>query len=86
MIGCRDRGRLAITLAIANPHDVIAGFDADSAVVAASRRRAARQHVAHRVTFEVAAPNQVRGAGYDLIIVSLCLTSHPSSGGRLWTS
>lgn len=69
VIGCRDRGGLAIALAIANPQDVVAAFDADSATVAAARRAAARHHVADRVTFELAAPHRLPGTGYDVVIL-----------------
>ena len=68
VIGCRDLGGLAILFAITNPHDVIAGFDADRAAVAAARRAAARHGVADRVTFEQAAPNRFLGGGYDLVV------------------
>ena len=71
VIGCRDHGRLAITLAIAKPQDVVAGFDADAAAVDAARRAAAQHRVADRVTFELAAPNRLRGVGYDVIVLRL---------------
>lgn len=68
VIGCRD-GAVAIALALANPHDVIAGFDADPVAVAAARRAAARHRVSNRVTFEAAAPNRLLGSGYDIIVM-----------------
>jgi 16S rRNA G1207 methylase RsmC len=68
VIGCHDGG-LAIALAQANPHDVIAGFDANAVAIAAARRAAARHGVSDRVTFEAAAPGRLLGAGYDLVVM-----------------
>jgi predicted RNA methylase len=68
VIGCRDGG-LAITLALANPHDVIAGFDADPVALAAARRVAARHGVSDRVTFEAAAPGRLLGSGYNIVVM-----------------
>jgi tRNA A58 N-methylase Trm61 len=80
VIACQDRGRLAIALAIVNPQDVVAGFDADSNAVAAARREAARHRVADRVTFELAARHRLRGTGYDVVI--LCLASPEAREAR----
>jgi predicted RNA methylase len=68
VIGCRDR-RVAIALALANPHDVIAGFDADPVAVAAARRAATRHGVSDRVTFEAAAPGRLLGSGYNTVVM-----------------
>jgi predicted RNA methylase len=68
VIGCRD-GRLAIALALANPHDVIAAFDADPVTVAAARRAAAGHGVSDRVTFEAAAPGRLLGSGYSIVVM-----------------
>jgi predicted RNA methylase len=80
VIGCRDDGRLAIALAAANPHDVVAGFDADATAVAAARRAAAEHRVADRVTFEVAAPRRLRGAGYDVVILRIVPAAREAGG------
>lgn len=68
VVGCRD-GRLTIALALANPLDVIAGFDEDTHALAKARRAAARHRVSDRVTFEFAARGRLLGAGYDLIVM-----------------
>ena len=68
VVGCRD-GRLAIAVALANPHDVIAGFDADPVAIAAARRAAARNRVSDRVTFEATAPDRLLGCGYDIVVM-----------------
>jgi methylase of polypeptide subunit release factors len=68
VIGCRDGG-LAIALALANPHDVIAAFDADPVALAAARRAAARHRVSDRVTFEAAAPGRLLGSRYDIVVM-----------------
>lgn len=70
VVGCGEGG-LAIALALANPHDVIAGFDADAAAIAVARRAAASRAVADRVTFEVAPPGRLLGTGYDIIVMHL---------------
>lgn len=70
VIGCESGGvaiALAISLAMARPTEVIAGFDGDPVVVAAARRLAARWGVADRLTFEVAGPGDLPGNGYDAI-------------------
>jgi hypothetical protein len=69
VVGCHDQGAWAIALAIANPFDAVAGFDSDVTALVDARRAAARHCVADRVTFELAAPSQLRGAGYDLVIM-----------------
>lgn len=61
VVGCREGG-LVIALALADPHVVIAGFDADPIAIAAARRAAARHRVSDRVTFEAAAPGRVLGS------------------------
>jgi predicted RNA methylase len=68
VIGCRGGG-LAIALALANPHDVIAGFDADAVAIAAARRAAARHGVSDRVTFETAASGRLLDTGYDIVLM-----------------
>jgi precorrin-6B methylase 2 len=68
VIGCRDGG-LAIALALAHPHDVIAAFDADPVALAAARRAAARHGVSDRVTFEAAAPGRLLGSGYNIVLI-----------------
>ena len=66
VIGCGD-GNFVIAMARAAPAAVLAGFDGDPQAVARARRAAARAGVADGVTFEVATPGHVLGAGYDVI-------------------
>lgn len=68
VIGCRDGG-FAIALALANPHDIIAAFDADPVAIAAARRAAARRGLSDRVTFEAAGRGRLLGAGYDIVVM-----------------
>lgn len=63
VIGSHD-GDLAISLAAALPDAVVAGFGTDAQAVVTARRRAARQGVADRVTFEATPPGSVLGSGY----------------------
>lgn len=73
VIGCQSGHvavALAISLAMARPTEVIAGFDRDPMVVAAARGLAARSGVADRVTFEVAGPADLPGKGYDAIYLT----------------
>lgn len=62
VIGCSEGGYV-IALALANTHDVIAGFDADPIAIAAARHAAALHRVSDRVTFEAAAPGRLLGSG-----------------------
>lgn len=68
VVGCSDGG-LVIALALANPQDVIAGFDSDPVAIAAARHAAARNRVSDRVTFEAAAPGRILGSRYDLVVM-----------------
>ena len=68
VVGCRDGG-LAIALALADPHVVVAAFGPDVSALATSRREAARLGVSDRVTFEAAAPGGIVGRGYDLVLL-----------------
>lgn len=84
VIGCGD-GALAIALALANPNDVIAAFDADPVATATARRAAARHRVSDRVTFEAAALGHLLGSGYDIVVMIQRRRSGTVDGDR-WTA
>jgi Methyltransferase domain len=65
-VGCGEGG-LLIELALAFPASTFHGFDARVGSIHTARARAAEAEVSARVTFEVAAPGELRGSGYDLV-------------------
>lgn len=58
-----------IALALGNPHDVIAWFDADPIAIATAQHAAPLHRVGDRVTFEAAAPGRLLGSRHDIVVM-----------------
>jgi SAM-dependent methyltransferase len=71
-VGC-GHGASTLIMARAYPKSRFTGFDYHPASVAAARENAAREGLSDRVTFEVAAAQQVPARGFDLACCFDCL-------------
>ena len=71
-IGC-GLGASTIVMAKAYPQSEFFGFDYHAGSIDLARAAAAREGLAHRIHFEVAAAKSYPGAGYDLVAFFDCL-------------
>jgi 2-polyprenyl-3-methyl-5-hydroxy-6-metoxy-1,4-benzoquinol methylase len=67
-VGC-GYGASTIVMAQAYPNSTFVGFDYHEESIAVASKRAAEAGVSDRVRFEIAAADDISGAGYDLVCV-----------------